>query len=158
MLNINYFLLEVGRHAEASTAILRSMLMLPKVNNNPYVTRSIHLFNDMLSNINTPLQDKSLNIDREELKSHLHAVYECATVLKEMNTMLTRTVDKSKYGEYLSQLKTFMDSIEAVLTSMAREVVRLYGPREAMFIVTPGYQALSGIWKEYRKLLVKAQE
>lgn len=157
MTNVNYFLLEIERCAEESISILKSMLMMPRTSNNTYIIRSIYIFSDMLSSVSFILKEKGLDEDSEELKYHIQAVYECATAIMEMDRMNKRTANKSLYGELTQRLKALISSIQDLLTEMVVEIVNLYDYREVTYIVNPAYQALSGIWTEYRKL-VKTQE
>ena len=47
-----------------------------------------------------------------------------------------------------------MTTIQEDFCLLARELVKIYGVKEAMLIVTPGYQVMSGIWIEYRRLML----
>ncbi|MDP4089041.1 MAG: hypothetical protein Q8930_07195 [Bacillota bacterium] len=147
-------MLEVLKNTNASIMVLAEMLKDLKTCRGIYVIRSIYLFDDMGEHILLMLNNIHQDAGSDELKSDIQDIYKCASMLIEMDIMLLRTIDKAKCGELMAQLDSHMNKVQEVLIKGAWELVRIYGPRKAVSIVTPGYQAMSGIWKEYRKAVL----
>lgn len=154
MVSLRGLMLEVLRQSNASITVLADMLMASKTCSGIYVIRSIYLFDEMGENIMLLLNHSNKDVESKQLKNEIRVVYRCASTLIEMDTMILRTMDKSKYGKLIEQLDSYMSNIQEALIQGAWELVRIYGPKDAVSIVTPGYQALSGIWKEYRKTVL----
>lgn len=154
MESLRGLMLEVLKSTNASITVLAEMLKTLKTCSGVYVIRSIYLFDDMGEHIMLMLSNTYQDAGNGELKSDIQDVYKCASMLIEMDIMLLRTIDREKCGELMAQLESHMKDVQKALIKSAWELVRIYGPKEAVSVVTPGYQAISGIWKEYRKAVL----
>lgn len=77
--------------------------------------------------------------DHVQLRESLSILYRNFDMTAEMNTMLKRTSQQNFDLE--------VKSIQQSLTELVPEVVRIYGKYETLYIITPGYQQTSSLWK-----------
>lgn len=148
---------EVLKCSNASISVLAELLKVLDSTSAIYVIRSIYLFDDMGERIMLILNHNEQYAGNEELKTNIRKVYQCASMLIEMDTKLLRNKDKLMSVDITDEFDTTIKEMQLVLCKAAWEVLRIFGPKEAVLIVSPGYQLLSGIWKEYRKTVLSIE-
>lgn len=103
---------------------------------NPIPHRLSLLLDDFTQHI-----EKAIMIDeklKKELKYHLSALYRDADMMQEMEIMLQRTSPINLVPE--------INTIKQLMSDLVTDVVNLFGAYESLYIVTPLFQQLSGLW------------
>lgn len=79
------------------------------------------------------------NGSRENLKYFLSVLYRDAESINEMYKMMQRTDPVS--------LRMQIDELKSILTELVPYITNIFGSYESLYIVTPQFQRLSGLWK-----------
>jgi hypothetical protein len=154
MVKFNGLLQEITKFSTEAEETLREFLLLPKVKYNTDICEYLCLIDNMIKQISLIVKVHYLDTGEEEMKKDINIVYQYASRLMDMNHKLSKDSEVEKYNVLLNKLKAIMKSQQENLSKLAWELLWVYGPREAMIIVTPGYQVLSGIWIEYRRFIL----
>jgi Asp-tRNA(Asn)/Glu-tRNA(Gln) amidotransferase C subunit len=154
MVKFNNLLLGAAKISIEAEKILEDILELPKVSLRTDINKYLCLIDDMVAQITLIVKVRYLETGEEKMKKYINDVFQYASKLMELDYKLSREEGNKDYIDVLSKLRVNMTKLQGVLSKLAWEVLMVYGPREAMMIVTPGYQVLSGIWIEYRRVVL----
>ena len=154
MVKFNILLQEITKFSEEVSGTLRQLLLLPNVKYNTDIYEYLCLIDDMIEQISLIVKVHYLENGIEEMKKDINSVYQYASKLMDIDHRLSKEVRLENYNVLLNKLKAAMNNQQENLSKLAWEILKAYGPREAMIIVTPGYQVLSGIWVEYRRFVL----
>lgn len=154
MVKFNSLLLEVANISKEAVETLKDLLLIPKVKCKTDIYEYLCIIDDMVDQISLIVKVHYLENGEEEIKKEINTVYQYASKLMEMDHRISKELDAECYNVLLNKLKANMINLQENLSKLAWEILRGYGPREAMMIVTPGYQVLSGIWIEYRRVVL----
>lgn len=154
MININNLLQEVTECSEEAMEALRDMLKLPQFKYNKDIIRYLCFIDDMCHEISFISKVHYLEYAEEDIKIKINSIYRYASGIIDIFYSLSRALTKANYNTFPNNLKTAMTTIQDNFCKLAWEVVKVYGPKQAMLIVTPGYQVMSGIWMEYRRAIL----
>lgn len=154
MIIINNLLKEVTECSEKAMEALKDMLKLPQFKYNEHIIRYLCLIDDMCQEISLIRKVYYLEYGEEEIKHRINSVYKYASGIIDIFYSLSGALTKANYNTIPNKLKSAMTTIQEDFCLLAWEFVKIYGVKEAMLIVTPGYQVMSGIWIEYRRLML----
>ena len=154
MVKFNSLLQEITKFSEEAYIILRELLLMPNGKYNTDINEYLCLVDDMIEQISLIVKVHYIENGIEEMKRDINSVYQYASKLMDIDHRLSKEVRLENDNVLLSKLKAAMRNQQENLSKLAWEVLRVYGPRETMLIVTPGYQVLSGIWVEYRRFVL----
>ena len=102
---------------------------------NPLLIRIQHVIYEMLAHID---KLESENSDVKKLKYHWSVLYRDGDVLEEMGTLIKNTTPVFIEKE--------IDFISQSLVLSAPIVIQSFGRIESLFIITPKFQEMSGLW------------
>ncbi|WP_163192514.1 hypothetical protein [Clostridium thermarum] len=151
MVIFNNLLLGVTRFSIEAQETLENILELPEVNFKTDINGYIRLIDNMVTHTSLIVKVHYLEVGEDEMKKYIRNVFLYAAKLMELDYKLSREEGNEELIAKLSKLSEIMRNIREKLSNLAWEVLRVYGPKEAMLIVSPGYIVLSGIWIEYRR-------
>lgn len=154
MININNLLKEVTECSEKAMEALKDMLKQPQFKYNKEIIKYLCLIDDMCQEINLIRKVHYLEYAEEDIKIKINSVYKYASGIIDIFYGLSRALTKANYNTIPNNLKTAMTTIQEDFCMLAWELVKVYGVKQAMLIVTPGYQVMSGIWMEYRRQML----
>ena len=130
--------------AQRTNAVLGRMLEYPGIGNNPIANRLYTLlleFHRVSGFILDNIRPESL-----DLKNNLEIIYRCQTMIEEHHTMLIRTLKNGSTNPLEYELNGEIKKLNKLLVKLVPFIVNLYGVRETLFILTPKYQNLAGLW------------
>ncbi|NLZ48073.1 MAG: hypothetical protein GX895_04665 [Clostridiales bacterium] len=154
MIIINNLLKEITECSEMAMEALKDILKLPQFKYNKDIIKYLCLIDDMCQEIPLILKVHYLECAEEEIKFRINSVYRYASGLIDIFYNLSRALAKANCNILPNKLKSAMTTIQEKFCLLAWEIVKIYGVKEAMSIVTPGYQVMSGIWMEYRRIML----
>lgn len=133
--------------AERAAALTNYMMSLPEMSHNPYGGRLLVLLSDLKEHTLHFMEKFSTQAEKEELKNDAHIMYEAGSMIDEMHMMLKNTLPSSIPIIFKNRLDYEIYYIIELLTGLSLYMKDIFGPREVLYVVTPGFAALSGIWK-----------
>lgn len=79
------------------------------------------------------------NMNPSDKKYHWSVLYRAGDMIDEMTVLLRNTTPVF--------IQTEVEYIKQSIVFFTNEIVQTYGRREALFIITPKFQELAGLWK-----------
>jgi len=115
--------------------ILKVVKEKSKEEANPLLTRIQFVIQEIQTHF---LAVSTLKEDLQQQKNHWSILYRDGDVLDEMTTLLNNTTPVYIQSE--------VEYIKHSLVEFTSEVVHAYGLRDSLYIITPKFQELSGLW------------
>lgn len=154
MIIFNNLLKEITECSEKAMEVLKDILKLPQFKYNSDIIKYLCIIDDMCQEIYLVTKVHYLEYAEEDIKIRINSVYRYASGIIDIFYSLSRALAKANYKTFPNNLKKAMTTIQEDFCLLAWELVKEYGIKEAMLIVTPGYQVMSGIWMEYRRKML----
>lgn len=130
--------------AQRTTAVVGRSFEHPEILNNPLAHRLFSLLHE-LHQVSGFILD-NFKASSLELKNSLEIIYRCVTMIEEQHTMLNRTLTRDFIDPLKYELNGEIAQLRRLCVKLVPSIVNLYGVRETLFILTPKYQYLAGLW------------
>jgi hypothetical protein len=137
---------EIAAAVRMASDVVRELLKSPGTDHNPYVIRLLILLEELYQKSEAAAMEINLQASNKSLKDSLSVMYRDGEEIEEMYKMLKRTIPSITPLSLILQLEADVKKIKDLLTTLVPYVVGIFGSREALFIVTPGFQHRAGLW------------
>lgn len=125
--------------------VTRRIKSIPSNAYNPYAARLLLVLQELeisLAKVNHYFRFPD---NKAKLKNDLSIIYRAFDEVLEFQTMLIRTM-KGVPPFLFSELKQEVKMLQKLLVDFVTFVIQIFGRRQTLFIITPEFQSLSGLW------------
>lgn len=137
MANIRQLLTLIANSAERATSMGGKLVTLQDARPNSAIGLLMALLQEMQQ---CSLDGAEAAGQPDRLRNDLEIIYRCAEEIQELTGMLPRCLPEQVPKTLVNTLQAEIASTKRLLYRMATLVTRAFGAREALLIITPGFQ------------------
>lgn len=149
MNQIVVILQNIAQTAYKTQETVKTIASYPEASNSPCVYKLYMLLEEIKTNSIKSTIEIIVQTNKMELKENIHIIYKSMGSGEETHKMFKNAFPQSIPESTKSLLDANMQSLKRLLVQMAPHIVRIYGESESLSVVTPDFQSLVGIKRQY---------